>query len=241
MTLPPARVVSPESSGSLRPVSPPEVVLDPARTMRRAHRRKRPVRVEEPAVVNVPILMLQDPLVAVGAVVLDCRPSLLPVSMDISGVDMSAVRLPAMSAAMDGLLPGREQLSTGGGGGGGDLLGLICPELGVTPLVDPGTDLEDERPTPVGSPVAAIDEGMPLSPTLGADVEVARALLEMGVDVGRGLASAGGGCSCWPGGRESSSERDAIAPGFLPCLGGFPGTAPVFVGVASHARCRSAI
>ena len=179
VTLPPARVVRPESSGSglSRPVSLPEVVLDPARTMRRAHRWRRPVRVEEPAVVSVPVLTLQDPLAAMGAVVLDCRPSLLPVSMDISVVDMSAVRLPAMSATMDGLLPGREQLSTGGGG---DLLGLICPELGVTPLVDPGTDLEDERPTPVGSPVAAIDEGMPLSPTLGADVEVARALWEMG-------------------------------------------------------------
>ena len=51
----------------------------------------------------------------------------------------------------------------------------------MTPLVDPGTDLEDERPTPVGSPVAAKDEGMPLSPTLAADVEVERALLEVGV------------------------------------------------------------
>ena len=70
----------------------------------------------------------------------------MPVSMDIRGVDLSAGRLPAMSAAMDGLLPGREPLSNGR-----DLLGLICPELGVTPLVDPGTDLEDERPTPVGS------------------------------------------------------------------------------------------
>ena len=29
-------------------------------------------------------------------------------------------------------------------GGGGDLIGLICPELGVAPLVDPGTDLEDD-------------------------------------------------------------------------------------------------
>ena len=116
VTLPPVRVVSPESSGSgsLRPVSSPEVVLGPARTMRRAHQRRRPVRVEEPAVVvSIPVLTLQDPL---AAVVLDCRPSLLPVSMDISGVDLSAVRLPAMSAAMDGLLPGREQLSTGGGG-----------------------------------------------------------------------------------------------------------------------------
>ena len=38
--------------------------------------------------------------------------------------------------------------SHSGGGGGGDLLGLICPELGVTPLVDPGTDCEDELPDP---------------------------------------------------------------------------------------------
>ena len=33
-----------------------------------------------------------------GAVVLNCRPPLLPVSMDISGVDLSAIRVPAMSA-----------------------------------------------------------------------------------------------------------------------------------------------
>ena len=107
VTLPPARVVSPESSGSgsLRPVSSPEVVLGPARTMRRAHRRRRPVRVEEPAVVSVPVLTLQDPLAAVGAVVLDCRPPLLPVSIDINNVNLSAVRFPAVSTAMDGLLP----------------------------------------------------------------------------------------------------------------------------------------
>ena len=34
--------------------------------------------------------------------------------------------------------PEREQSFVGGGG---DLLSLICPELGVAPLVDPGTDL----------------------------------------------------------------------------------------------------
>ena len=96
--------------------------------------------------------------------------------MDISGVDLSAVQFPAMSAALDGLLPGREQLSTGGTSWDLFVRCLVC-----FPLVDPGTDLEDERPTPVGSPVAAIDEGMPLSPTLGADVKVAWALLELGV------------------------------------------------------------
>ena len=133
MTLPPARVVSPESSGygSLRPVSSPEVVLGPARTMRRAHQRRRPVRVEEPAVVSIPVLTLQDPLAAVRAVVLDCRPALLPVSMNISGVDLSAVRFLAVSTAMDGLLPGREQLSTGGGGlVGTHLSGAWCDSFG---------------------------------------------------------------------------------------------------------------
>ena len=109
------------------------------RTTRRAHRQRRPVRVEEPAVVNIPVLTIQDPLATAGTVVLDCRPPLLPVSLDIRDVDLSAGRLPAVSAGMDVLLPGREPLSSGG-----DLLGLICPELGVAPLVDPGTDLEDE-------------------------------------------------------------------------------------------------
>ena len=47
--------------------------------------------------------------------------------------------------------PEREQSF---GGGGGDLLSLICPGLGVAPLVDPGTDLEDELPSPAASPVA---------------------------------------------------------------------------------------
>ena len=58
---------------------------------------------------------------------------------------------------------------------------MICPELGVAPLVDPGTDLEDERPTPVGSPSPGIDESVPLSATSGVDLELARALLEVGV------------------------------------------------------------
>ena len=92
VTLPPAWVVSPESSvsGSLRPVDSPEVVLGPARTTRRAHRRRRPVRVEEPAVVRVLVLTLQDPLGCRGGGGPQLSPPLLPVSMDISGVDMSA-------------------------------------------------------------------------------------------------------------------------------------------------------
>ena len=48
--------------------------------------------------------------------VLDCCPPLLPVSMDISGVDLSAIRALAMSAEAAAFPHEREQ-SFGGGGG----------------------------------------------------------------------------------------------------------------------------
>ena len=98
--------------------------------------------------------------------------------MDISGVDLSAGRLPAVSAGMD-VLPHEREPSFSGGGG--DLIGLICPDLGVAPLVDPGTDLEDEWPTLVGLPSPGFDRCVPHSATSGVDLELARALLEVGV------------------------------------------------------------
>ena len=140
----------------------------------------------------------------------------------------------------------------------------------MAPLVDPGTDLEDERPTPVGSPSSAIDECMPLFPTSGVDLDVAHALLEVGVlpamvtpivdpavgfpltpamyhvppvsfDVVRGLGSVGGGSSCWSGSGESGSERDPVAPGFGSCFGSFVRTTPFFAGVTIRTECQSAI
>ena len=51
--------------------------------------------------------------------------------------------------------PEREQSFRGGGG---DLLSLICPELGVTPLVDTGTDCEDELSIPASLPAAVNHE-----------------------------------------------------------------------------------
>ena len=112
-----------------------------------------------------------------GSVVLDCCPPLLPVSMDIGGMDLSAIRAPAVSAGA-GVFPlEREQLF---GGGGGDLLGLICPELGVAPLVDPGTDVEDELPTPAASPVPAVHGVEPLSTQADVDVELCRVFQDVG-------------------------------------------------------------
>ena len=45
-----------------------------------------------------PRLTEQDPLMAAGAVVFDCRPALLPVSVDLSGIDMRASRSAICSA-----------------------------------------------------------------------------------------------------------------------------------------------
>ena len=61
------------------------------------------------------------------------------------------------------------------------MIGLISPELGVAPLVDPQTDLEDELPTPVGSPSTDVSKSVPTSTSSGVDLELARALLEIGV------------------------------------------------------------
>ena len=60
------------------------------------------------------------------------------------------------------------------------MLSLICTELGVTPLVDPGTDLEDELPTPSASPVT-VDRGVaPLSAQADVDVELGRVFEDVG-------------------------------------------------------------
>ena len=82
------------------------------------------------------------------------------------------IRASAVSAEAAAFPPEREQ--SFGGGGGGDLLSLICPELGVAPLVDPGTDLEDELPTPAASPVT-VDCGASPRPTqVDVDVDLDR-------------------------------------------------------------------
>ena len=109
-------VLSPASTGprSLRPAGSPEVVGKSPRTTRRAYRRLRPVRVMETSVGDLPVLTLQDPSAAEGAVVFDCRPPLLPVSLDISGVDLSSIRPPAVSAGVQ-VLPSEHGPSFGGG------------------------------------------------------------------------------------------------------------------------------
>ena len=59
------------------------------------------------------------------------------------------------------------------------MLSLICLELGVTQLVDPGTDMEDERPTPAVSPLPIVDV-VPLSSQADVDVELFQVFQDVG-------------------------------------------------------------
>ena len=74
--------------------------------------------------------------------------------MDVSGTEWAEIRSMTRAGAVTVAPPEREQSF-----GGGDLLSLICPELGVAPLVDPWTDCDDELPTPV-CPPAVVDQQM---------------------------------------------------------------------------------
>ena len=109
-------------------VEAPDVVCASPRPSRRAFARRRPTRVMETPVRIAHCLTIQDPLAAAGAVVLDCRPQVLPGAMDVSGTDLAEIRSMSRAGVAKAIPPEREQ-SFGGGGG---LLSLTCPELGVT-------------------------------------------------------------------------------------------------------------
>ena len=66
------------------------------------------------------------------------------------------------------------------GGGGGDLLDYIGPKLGVTPLLDPGTDLDNELPSPDVSPMVINHRVALLPAQVEEDVDLAQMLVEFG-------------------------------------------------------------
>ena len=163
--------------GSICQASSAELVGESPRRTRRAKRR--PVCVVERSVGDLPVLMLQDPSDVQGAVVYDCR---LPVSLQLSGIG-PLLGLPTVVSANVAVPPWEDGLTISGVGSDG----LVVPELGVAPLEDSGTDLEDELPTPDGSPSTdAVKPGEVILPEVGpaprdVDLEVARALLEVAV------------------------------------------------------------
>ena len=57
-----------------------------SRLTRRDRRRLRPVRILEESVSELPTLTAQDPSDLQGALVYDCRPALLPVSLRLDDI-----------------------------------------------------------------------------------------------------------------------------------------------------------
>ena len=145
-------------------------------TPRPPGRRWRQGRVMDTSAQIAPRLMEQDPRMAAGAVVFDCRLALLPVYLAVSGIDMLEVRSSILPAKIDVVPPEHEQPF----GGGEDLLGFICPELSVAPLLDSGTDLEDELPSPDASPVFIGHRVALLPAQVEENVDLAQVLAEFG-------------------------------------------------------------
>ena len=101
-------------------------------TPRPPGRRRRQGRIMDTPAQIAPGLTEQDPRMAAGAVVFDCRPAFLPVSLDVSGIDMLAVQSLIPPAKSDVVPPEHEQQFGGGGGGGAaDLLSLFVRSWGL--------------------------------------------------------------------------------------------------------------
>ena len=112
-------VLSPVSTGpgSLRQASSAELVGESPRRTRRAKRWMWPVHVVQTSVRDLPVFTLQDPSDALGAVVYNCRPPLLPVSLDLSCIGPLSGLTTVVSASV--VVPPREDGLTISGGGGG--------------------------------------------------------------------------------------------------------------------------
>ena len=130
--------------------TPPSTNGEPAstpRSTRRSHRPFRPVRVMSEAVGELPILTIQDPTDMVGASVVDCRPPVLPVSIPLSALSPRTVE---NARGTSGFNPSRTE--------GQSIMDMDTNEITINRIVgfpwdDPGTDVEDELPTPASSPV----------------------------------------------------------------------------------------
>ena len=177
-------VLSPVSTGSVlsRQARSAELVGKSPRRTRRAKRRIRPVRVTEGSVDDLPILTIQDAADVQGEMVYDCQPPLLPVSLEMS-IGLLSVRGTVVAASV-AVPPWEEGLTNSGV----DSDGVVFPGLGVVPLVDSGTDLEDELSTPDGSPSTdVVKPGEVVLPEIcpalwgGIAFDLVKALLEVSV------------------------------------------------------------
>ena len=109
----------------------------------------RPTHVwDEPVGVEFPTLTVQDIPDLAGAIIYDCRPPLLPMSLRLKDIGLLPRSRPV---ALCSLAAARPEDSVVIGSASPE--GVAVRELGIAPPDHSGTDLEDELPTPEDSMV----------------------------------------------------------------------------------------
>ena len=142
----------------------------------------RPMRRMSEVVGDGPLLTVQNPADMVGETVIDCRPSVLPVSIPLSALSPRTVdRVREIS----GLNPPQET--------GQSIMDMDTNEITIHPIVGfqwdkPRTDVEDELPTPTSSPaqdVAPVIPPMETADSLdrgdGFNLDLAKVMLDVSV------------------------------------------------------------
>ena len=134
------------------------------------------------AVDDGPLQTVQNPADMVGETVIDCRPSVLPVSIPLSALSPGTV---AGARGISGFKSSQET--------GQSIMDKDTSEITINRIVgfqwdDPGTDVEDELPAPALSPVQNVAPVIPPTETAdsfdqgdGFDLDLARVMLDVSV------------------------------------------------------------
>ena len=163
--------------------TPPETgsVLTP-KSVRRPHHVSQPKRLFPEVVGEGPFLTEQNPAEMAGETVIDCRPSMLPVSIPLSGP--SPATISEARSCMHFNAPEET---------GQSIINMDTNEITINQIIgfewnEAGTDVEDELPTPVSSPTqiavpAILPAGTadPFGRGEGFDMELAKVMCEVSV------------------------------------------------------------
>ena len=165
------------------PASPPETGRGSTpNSARRLHRSSQPTHRMSEAVEDGPLLTVHNPADMVGETVIDCRPSVLPVSIPLSALSPRTV---ADARGISSFKPSQET--------GQSIMDMDTSEITINRIVgfqwdDPGTDVEDEMPAPALSPVQNLAPVIPPTETAdsfdrgdGFDLDLARVILDVSV------------------------------------------------------------
>ena len=151
-------------------------------SVRRQRRMSRPTHLFPDSATDVPILTEQHPSAMVGKTVIDCRPSILPVSIPISGLSPETISEARNCVSY-------QQLEESGR----SIMNMDTNEISIDRIVgfawnDGGTDVEDELPSPVLSPVRIVspsitpaDSADPFGGVENFDMDLAKVLCDVSV------------------------------------------------------------